>query len=251
MIESAVTDLPLPDSPTTPSVPPGVELEVDAVDGADQARLGRERRAQVLDAEQRARVTAPGVLTVMWRSTAASTLVAVARLHRLQQLAVLDRDLREVGGEAVAEEVGADARRDAAPHLRRVRLSRAREHELMEADVGLDQAQQLARARALGHHPDLLRQLGEVGVVHLLERLREAEALEREADRDQHLLDLLLGDAEHDRAAVRVRDDEALVLELAQRLADGAAARLQLARDPLLDQPVAVGERPTVIASRR
>ena len=50
MIESAVTDLPLPDSPTTPSVPPGVELEVDAVDGADQARLGAERRAQVLDA---------------------------------------------------------------------------------------------------------------------------------------------------------------------------------------------------------
>ncbi len=70
----------------------------------------------------------------------------------------------------------------------------------------------------------------------------EAEALEREADRDQHLLDLLLGDAEHDGAAVRVRDDEALVLELAQRLAHGAAARLQLARDPLLDQPLAVGE---------
>ena len=81
--------------------------------------------------------------------------------------------------------------------------------------------------------------------------LREAEALEREADRDQHLLDLLLGDAEHDRAAVGVRDDEALVLELLQRLAHGAAARLQLARDPLLDQPLAVGERPTVIASRR
>ena len=60
MIESAVTDLPLPDSPTTPSVPPVRELEVDAVDGADHARLGRERRAQVLDAQQvRRRVTGP------------------------------------------------------------------------------------------------------------------------------------------------------------------------------------------------
>ena len=97
-------------------------------------------------------------------------------------------------------------------------------------------------ARRLGHRPDLLRELGEVGVVHLLQRLREAEALQRQPDRDQHLLDLLLGDAEHDRAAVRVRDDEALVLELAQRLAHGAAARVQLGRDPLLDQPVAVGE---------
>ena len=46
----------------------------------------------------------------------------------------------EVGLAAVAEEVGADPRRDAAPDLRRVRLARAREHELVEADVGLDRA---------------------------------------------------------------------------------------------------------------
>ena len=51
MIESAVTDLPLPDSPTTPSVPACVDLEVDAVDGADQAaRAVSNHGAQVLDA---------------------------------------------------------------------------------------------------------------------------------------------------------------------------------------------------------
>ena len=50
MIESAVTDLPLPDSPTTPSVPPFGDREVDAVDGADQAAVGVEPGAEVLDA---------------------------------------------------------------------------------------------------------------------------------------------------------------------------------------------------------
>ncbi len=34
------------------------------------------------------------------------------------------------------------------------------------------------------------------------------------------------------------------MLELAQRLAHGTAARLQLGRDPLLDQPVAVAVAP-------
>ena len=53
---------------------------------------------------------------------------------------------------------------------------------------------------------------------------------------------LLVGDAEHDGAAIRVRDDESLVLELLQRLAHGAAARLQLARDLVLDQALAVLE---------
>ena len=58
--------------------------------------------------------------------------------------------------------------------------------------------------------------------VHPLHRLRDAELLERQPHRDQHLLHLLVGDAEDDRAAIGVRHDESLVLELAQRLTDRA-----------------------------
>ena len=110
----------------------------------------------------------------------------------------------EVGVAAVAEEVRADARRDAAPHLRRVRLARAREHELVEADVGLDAAQQVVRRAP----PSPISQTSFASSAksasrHPLERLREAEPLEREADRDQDLVHLLVGDAEHDGAAVR------------------------------------------------
>ena len=42
-------------------------------------------------------------------------------------------------------------------------------------------------AGRLAHQPDLLRELAEVGLGHPLERLREAEPLEREPDRDQDL----------------------------------------------------------------
>ena len=80
--------------------------------------------------------------------------------------------------------------------------------------------------------------------LHPLDRLRDAELLERQAHGDQHLVHLLVGDAEHDGAAIRVRDDESLVLELPQRLAHRAAARLQLARDLVLDQALAVLELP-------
>ena len=132
----------------------------------------------------------------------------------------------------------------AAPDLGRVRLAGAREHELVEADVGLDDPEQVAVPRRLAHQPDLLGELGEVALGHPLVRLREAEPLEREPDRDQDLVHLLVGDAEHDRAAVGVGDDEPLVLELAERLPHRAAARLELARDPVLDQAVAVRVAP-------
>ncbi len=52
---SRVTDLPEPDSPTIASTSPRCDRERDAVDGAHEAVLGRERDAQVLDLEQRAR----------------------------------------------------------------------------------------------------------------------------------------------------------------------------------------------------
>ena len=118
-------------------------------------------------------------------------------------------------------------------------LPRARDHDVVEAEVGLDELEQVVRLRRLLHQPHLLAELGEVGVGHPVERVREAVALEREADRDQDLLHLLVRDAEHDGAAVGDGHHEALVLELAQRLADGAAARPELARERRLDQPLA------------
>ncbi len=72
-----------------------------------------------------------------------------------------------------------------------------------------------------------------------LDRPGEAVALERQADRDQHLLDLLVGDAEDDRSPVGEGHDEAFVLELAERLANRAAARPELRRERRLDQAVA------------
>ena len=59
---------------------------------------------------------------------------------------------------------------------------------------------------------------------------------------EREFTQFLVGDAEHDGTAIRVRDDESLVLELLQRLAHRAAARLQLARDLVLDQALSVLE---------
>ena len=148
MIESAVTDLPEPDSPTTPSVAPGRSSR-------STPSTARISPASVMNEVRRFSTFSSGA-SAHWRAgrphgdvplDRREHGVAVAGLHGLEQLAVLDRDLREVGRKAVAEEVGADPRRDAAPHLGRVRLAGAGEHELMEADVRLDQAEELA-ARA-------------------------------------------------------------------------------------------------------
>ena len=54
-IDSAVTDLPLPDSPTRPSVSPRVDRERHVVDGGRLATVRQdEHGAQVLDVEERA-----------------------------------------------------------------------------------------------------------------------------------------------------------------------------------------------------
>ncbi len=53
MIESAVTDLPQPDSPTMPERLARLDREADAVDRADDALAREEVRAQVVDLEQR------------------------------------------------------------------------------------------------------------------------------------------------------------------------------------------------------
>ena len=163
----------------------------------------------------------------------------LARLQRREQLPVLVHHPLEVLPPSVAVEVGADPRPDRAPDLHGVGLPRGRDHDLVEAEVGLDVAGEVVRVRRLLHQPDLLPQLGEVLVGHPLERVREAVALEREPDRDQHLLHLVVGDAEDDGAPVGERHHEALVLQLPQRLAHRAAARAELRRDRRLDQPLA------------
>ncbi len=53
MIDSDVTLLPQPDSPTSPSVRPAIEREAHAVDRGELAVVGREMRAQVANLEQR------------------------------------------------------------------------------------------------------------------------------------------------------------------------------------------------------
>ena len=59
MIESAVTDLPQPDSPTIPSVLPFSTAKLIAVDRADHALAGEEVRAEIVDLEQRHRARSP------------------------------------------------------------------------------------------------------------------------------------------------------------------------------------------------
>ena len=52
MIALTITDLPEPDSPTTPSVSPQSELERDPVDGPDRAPRRVEVHLEVLDVDQ-------------------------------------------------------------------------------------------------------------------------------------------------------------------------------------------------------
>ena len=54
MIDSAVTLLPQPDSPTRPRVSPRPTVKLDAVDRPEQPALGAEVGTQVADLQQRA-----------------------------------------------------------------------------------------------------------------------------------------------------------------------------------------------------
>ena len=53
MIESAVTLLPQPDSPTSPTVSPASTSNETPADGRHEALVGREARREVSDREQR------------------------------------------------------------------------------------------------------------------------------------------------------------------------------------------------------
>ena len=220
------------------------DLEVDAVDGAQEALARVEAGAEVLNREQRRHARATPRSGRRGRDVDVALELRhhgrrVACLERLEQLAMLLDRLLEAAMALVAVEVGADARPDRPPDLHRVQLARGRDHDLVEAEVGLDELDQVVGLPGLLHQPDLLAELGEVLVRHRRDRSYEAVALERQADRDQDLVHLLVGDAEHDRAAVRERHDETLVLELSQRLAHRSAARAELRRERRLDQAVA------------
>ena len=163
----------------------------------------------------------------------------VALMQDVEKLSVLRDDGVEIALAAVAVEVGTDPRRDAAPDVDRVELRRDVEHRLVELDVGLHDPVDVACRRGLLHHPDVARELGEVGRRADLERRPEPELLQHEPDRDQDAVHLVLRDADHDGAAVRVRDHEPFVLQLAECLAGGAAGRLEPGHDPVLDEPLA------------
>src|SRR5262245_11631034 len=164
MIESALTDLPLPDSPTMPSVrpPPSVKSTPStarigpACDSNQVRRFATSRRFAIRSGPLRDRRRDRDCDVLLERARPHGRL---PRLHRREQLAVLARDPLEVADAPVAEEVRADARRDRAPELGAVLLPGVREHELVEADVGLDGRHQVVATSRLAHQPDLLREL--------------------------------------------------------------------------------------------
>jgi D-galactarolactone cycloisomerase len=138
----------------------------------------------------------------------------------------------------VAQEVRAHARLHAAPYLQAMRLAGAHDHELVKAHVGLDEAVEVAGGRGRAHRMHQPLQRREVSLCEEAQRLGKREALDRQADRNEDLLDLTLRDAEDlGTAEGRVRD-ETLLLELPDRLSNGASADTELRREIRLDQSV-------------
>ena len=111
----------------------------------------------------------------------------------------------------------------------------------MEAHVVLGDGRRVALVAGRDHLLDDLRERVELGVVDSPAGLGEGAFLEQRPDRVDRL-DLALADADDDRAAVREELDEALLLELAERLADGSAADAELGREGDLEQPRAGGD---------
>ena len=95
MIESAVTDLPQPDSPTMPSVLPALDREADAVDRVHHALAGEEVGAQVAHLEQRL-----AHVSLVLGSSASRRPSAMKLAQRIE---VRDRDRRDDDDLRVAE----------------------------------------------------------------------------------------------------------------------------------------------------
>ena len=82
MIESAVTDLPQPDSPTIPSVLPFSTAKLIAVDGAHDAIAGEEVGAEIVDFEQ-----GHGYLSFV-RGSSASRSPSAMKLAQMTSVAI-------------------------------------------------------------------------------------------------------------------------------------------------------------------
>ena len=172
MIESAVTDLPQPDSPTTPSVPPfSIEKSTPSTARMTPPWVWKpvrrfETRQELGHARASSGAGLPppsplhprvpfgglrepwGTGTAMCRSSWASMRLPVARLQRREQVTVLFYHRREILAATVAVEVGADPGPDRPPDLHRVGLARGRDHDFVEAEVGLDVTREIVRRAA-------------------------------------------------------------------------------------------------------
>ena len=78
--------------------------------------------------------------------------------------------------------------------------------------------------------------LVEIGFAELLESVAVRELLDRRADRDEHMENLVAPDLDDNSAAVREGRDEAFLLELAESFANGAATHPELLGQLLLEQ---------------
>ena len=150
----------------------------------------------------------------------------------------------------VAGRAQADDAVDARPQPPQVGEAGQLDDPAVEAHVVLGDRRDVAGLARLDHLLDGLGQGVELGVVDDPAGLGEGAFLEQRPDRVDRL-DLALADADDDRAAVREELDEALLLELAERLADGTAADAELGREGDLEQARAGGISPLRIPERR
>ena len=106
----------------------------------------------------------------------------------------------------------------------------------MERHVQLDHAGEIAGTCRRRHALDHASHLVEIGFHELPESVAVRELLDRRADGDEHVENLVAPDLDDDSAAVRKGRDEAFLLELAESFADRAATHPELLGQLLLEQ---------------
>ena len=153
-----------------------------------------------------------------------------------QELVLLGHVMRAGVTGCVPPEVGAHPGLHRPPQLQAVVLARPDEHVLVEADVGVRERVGVAALTCFSHVFDELAEHSEVVVGQLGCCAGERVALDDDPDGNQNLLDLLLRHLRDDRSAVRVADDQAFLLELAQCVAYRLLARAQLPGELELDR---------------
>ena len=164
--------------------------------------------------------------------------------QRYQVAVLLDHYCRVIMMRCIADEVSPDPRLDKAPDLQGLGMARRDDHRLVEREVEIGEPAGIERVHGLFHGRHIPLQ-GLQQLVVLRDRGGpERDLLDDRADRDQDLGDLLLGDLDHDRAAVRVGHDEPFLLEDHDRLAHGTAADAVSGGEVTLDEAVARPEVP-------